>query len=159
MRNVHCSAAQIRRLWADRSLRTEDIAAQMGISRQCLSYRAKALGLPSRVGNHDLQKRGSDAEFRAMWMAGISVEDMRRHFGYVSHRGVCQRRKHMGLPTRTRSRGKGNGRGWKETITLAELAERRLASAMAKSAAETRAAMRLAEMSDKRPSGIWRPAA
>lgn len=153
-----CPAALIRRLWADRSRTLDDMAAELGYSRQCLAYRAKALGLPPRGKNYELQKRGSDAEFRAMWLAGVATEDMRQHFGYSTRQAVGQRRQQMGLPQRTRGRGKGNGRGWKETVSLAEIAERRIAEGLARTAAVTRAAMRDAEMVDP-PAGQWRRAA
>lgn len=147
--------ATVRRLWLDTSIRTEDAAAELGITRQGLSDMARRLGLPSRAKNYGLQKRGSDADFRHMWLAGVSVEDLARHFGYVDHRGVCQRRRMMGLPARTRG-GKGRGRRWKETISLSEYRERQIAARMDAVAAAERAQMRLAEMVDGRATtGRW----
>ena len=143
-------AAVIRRAWLDRSRTLEAIAAGLGLTRQGLAHKAKQLGLPQRGTTYALQRKGSDDRFRALWTAGVSVAEIARLLGYANHRGVCQRRKALGLPSRTRGRGKGNGRGWKETVSLDDLAQARLAARLAASAAETRSAMRLAEMLDGR---------
>ncbi|AZB68198.1 hypothetical protein [Cereibacter sphaeroides] len=128
--------ARVRALWADTSRSTQDMAEELGITRQGLSDMARRLGLPKRRTNYEAQKRGSDALFRELWLAGVSCEEIARHLGYESHRGVVQRREMMGLPQRTR----GGPRGWRETITMAEFHELQLARLMAAEAEAVRAA-------------------
>lgn len=135
--------AAVRRFWLDPNIRTQDAADQLGLTRQGLSDMARRMGLPSRAKNRAAVKKGSDNEFMAMWLAGVCLEDMARHFGYASHRGVCQRRAALGLPGRTRG-GKGNNRRWRETIMLAEYRERMaLARLTEAAAAEVRAVQAL----------------
>ena len=117
-------------IWCRREIPMERIAGALGVTRQGLAYKAKSLGLPSRKGNYDGQKLGSDERFRKMWLAGVSVEDMTKYFGYASHRGVIHRRGRLGLPLRTRGDGTNKHAGWVETISLAEFLERELRDAM-----------------------------
>lgn len=131
--------ATVRRLWGDLTITTADAAAQLGITRAGLSDMARRLGLPSRSGNYDSRKRGSDADFAAMWTAGVAIGDMAEHFGYASHRGVISRRKAMNLAPRTRGRGKGNGRGWAETISIDDYRQQVLARRMAEAAVQAQA--------------------
>lgn len=123
--------AQARRLWLDPTVRTEDAARQLGITRQGLSDMARRMGLPPRTKNRTALKKGSDEEFRRLWLAGVRLEDMARHFGYASHRGVCARRAALGLPMRTRPCGDAFGRRWRETITIHEYHDHILARCMA----------------------------
>ena len=138
--------AKVRRLWSDLSMPLDEAARQLGVSRPGLTYIARQLGLPSRAGNYAPQKKGCDEEFVRMWRAGVSLQDLADHFGYASHRGVCHRRKALGLPTRTRATGKG--RRWEETISLTEWREQQLAGKLAASAAQTKAAIKDADMKD-----------
>ena len=122
-------AARIRALWLDPTIRTEDAAKQLGISRQLLSDMASRLGLPSRKGlGGKIRSKGTDAEFRRLWLAGVSLKDMQAYFGYASHRGVCTRRERLGLPLRTRG---GCGKRWRETISITDYHDALLAEAMA----------------------------
>lgn len=132
--------AVVRRIWLDRSVSLDQAASELGITRQGLAYKARMFGLPPRGQNHELQKRGTDEEFRRLWFAGVPVRVMARLLGYASHRGVCQRREDLDLPKRTYGRGKGGGRGWRETIGATEI----IAAHMAQTAAaEQRAARAL----------------
>lgn len=117
-------------LWSRMDIPTERIAEALGVTRQGLSWKAKALGLPPRAGNQAPCKRGSDDLFRRMWLAGVSSSDMARYFGYARTGGVTTRRRMMGLPPRTRSRGTGKHSGWVETISLTRFLEGEIAARM-----------------------------
>jgi hypothetical protein len=133
--------AVVRRIWQDRT-RSLDVACQgLGITRQGLAYKAKVLGLGPRGSGHDLQKNGSDEDFRRMWAEGVPVREMQAVLGYATHQAVSQRRKTMGLPARTRRCGMGKGRRWEETSSQQERQQMQLAARMAETAARDRKAV------------------
>jgi len=55
---------------------------------------------PRNMGGR--QKKGTDAEFRAMWDSGACYNDVRAHFGYSSTSSVHKRAKKMKLTPRVR---------------------------------------------------------
>lgn len=81
-------------------LSTQKIADTLGVKRQYVSVFARKLDLPSRFGNYESRKRGSDKYFTELWNAGVSLEEMRVELGYKKRNGVTVRRKHLGLPVR-----------------------------------------------------------
>ncbi|WP_108482274.1 hypothetical protein [Oceaniglobus ichthyenteri] len=134
--------ADIEPLWSRLDVPTSRIATSLGVSRQSLSSKAKALGLPSRSGNQVPAHRSDNATFIRMWTAGVNATEMARVFGYADAASVSHRRRNLGLPARSTGTVVNakvrNGRA--ETISLAEFLERGVASAMAATAAIERAA-------------------
>lgn len=122
------------RVWSARHISSERIGAFFGVSGSAVRQKAKALGLPSRADNTEAKRRGSDAEFRRLYEAGVSLEGIAKALGYASHRGVCHRRDLLGLPNRTRGNGTGKHAGWQETITLRQYQEAELGRMMADAA-------------------------
>lgn len=106
-------------LWAARKVPLDRIASALGVSRQGLAYKAESLGLPRRGKNYEPQRNGNDDLFSRMWLAGVSVCEMAKFFGYAHAGSVTVRRRNLGLPGRTR----GGPGGWRETISLAEFQE------------------------------------
>ena len=119
-------------LWSRRDIPTARIASALGVTRQSISAKAKSLGLPSRAGNMEPNKRLDNAEFRRMWLAGVNSTEMVKFFGYADASSVVHRRINMGLPGRSRgSGGSTNVRyGWSETISLAQFREMQFARAV-----------------------------
>lgn len=124
------------RLWCDHSITTQRIADAMGISRSGVSWHAHNMGLPTRAKR---RYRKHDPELlREMWIAGVSGEEIARHFGFSHRACVSVARRKLGLPARKRGKsGKYNG-GWVANITLAEFAEIRLAERMKSDAQKAR---------------------
>lgn len=118
-------------LWSRMDIPTARIAAALGVSRQGLSWKAKALGLPPRTQNREPQKKLDDAMFTRMWLAGVSSTEMARYFGYAGSGALSRRRVILGLPARTRGRGGKNAGGWIETISLTQFLERDMADRLA----------------------------
>ena len=121
--------ATLEPVWNTRTISIDRIADVLGVSRQGLSYRARAMGLPSRAGNYDGQKKCSDDLFRRIWMAGVSLQEIADYCGYSARQNVTQRSRNMGLPQRTRGEGTGRHAGW-PTISLGEFLEMELARKM-----------------------------
>jgi len=121
-RGTRLSHAAFARLWRDGSLSTDAIAARLGISRQAVSQRARARGLPQRRGG--MRARVVDAAlFARMWRAGVPTSEMARYFGYAHHNCVSTRARLDGLPPRRRgSAGRRNG-GWESGLSLAQFLE------------------------------------
>ncbi len=116
-------------VWSRLDIPTEKIADTLGVTRAAISARARGLGLPSRVGNKECCRRGSDETFKRMWEAGLSRADIAKALGYTHPASVAERRKKMGLPPRRRRSGQGGWAGW-ETISLEEYNEMELARLM-----------------------------
>lgn len=154
MTKYRMSARRVRELWLDHSKTTEDSARELGVSRQVFAGAARRLGLPPRpkAVSDALKRKGSDAEFRAMWLAGVALEDMRRHFGYAHHQAVVERRERLGLPKRRAMPPDAPIRRG-APISLHEYRAARLAEAIQDrldaEARATRAAMVLSEMVDQ----------
>lgn len=138
-RGRRVSAAAFQRMWSDPTLRVDDIAAQLGVTRQAVQHRARQRGLPPRRRPVVLRINDLDT-FAAMWTAGVPTKDIMWHFGCSSltPRNTARR---LGLPPR--------GRAWRATTTLQAFREEDLARRLATAAAETRRAMRAAEMVDR----------
>lgn len=136
------SDAEFRRWWADETMCIGDMAARLGVSLHAVSCRAKARGLPARPRTRQL-KISDTAEFTAMWNAGVQTRDIMEHFGcsHLTPRNTAAR---LGLKPR--------GWGWYSPVRLADYLRDKeaaaMAAAMAASAAETRAVMKLCEMTD-----------
>ena len=93
-------AARIRAVWMDPELSTYEAAELVGLTRANLWHRARALGLPARkVGRRWRIGAAQEAEFRDMWLRGLLIADMARHFG-VSEPSIVYRRRSLGLPGR-----------------------------------------------------------
>ena len=106
------SESEFRRLWADKGLSLQEIGAQLGISQQAVSCRAKARGLPPRGKNYQRLcaiPPSREAELRALWEAGVGSRDICSHFG-VCHTSLGVAVRLFGLPRR--------GSGWRPRITL-----------------------------------------
>jgi len=98
------SNAEFARLWADRSITTDEIGRRLGITKQAVSQRARARGLPQRDG-HQKFKRAippeRDSEFRALWEARISVAEMCRILG-CKEWNIRQHAARLGYPPRSK---------------------------------------------------------
>lgn len=134
----HIPASLIRRLWLDQTLSREECARIVGLTCANFWRRAKALGLPSRgEGGRPIVIR-DEAEFRRMWLAGVSAARIAAHFGVCRDTPLKTARR-LGL----QARGKG-----RKPLTVDQFREAELARLLAKDAASTRAAWRDAEMVD-----------
>ncbi|MBR9839918.1 MAG: hypothetical protein GYB50_18760 [Rhodobacteraceae bacterium] len=136
-------------LWSRHDIPTAKIAAALGVSRQALSQKARVLGLPSRARNQAPNQKLSDAEFRKLWLAGVSTRDIAKAGGYSHPNAVCHRADVLGLPRRQREAGAGrrNGRGqygWVGTISMSQFLEHQLGEQMAEMGAPSQAARHLA---------------
>lgn len=136
--------AVIRAVWLDSSLTAKQAGEKIGMSRNSLSKRAKALGLPKRRVGHPARLEGP--VFIAMWNAGCSSHAIAQHF--KCHRlSVCQaarRLREAGEPIIPRSAG-GNRPG----MTLAQFKEMLLSKAMARAAVAEQSAIIGAKMADQ----------
>lgn len=119
-------------LWSRLDIPTRVIAERLGVTRQGLSCKAQALGLPSRGRNR--MKFSDDDLFRRMWNAGVCSTEMAAHFGYSHRSAVGTRRRALGLPRRVRGRDVGTPSGWIGTISIAEFWEMELGRKMVASA-------------------------
>lgn len=127
------------KLWCDHSIPSQRIADAIGITRACVSWHAKRMGLPSRA---KLRRQIiNDDVLRDMWAAGVATDEIARHFG-VAHRScVSNAARRLGLPKRQRgASGKMNG-GWKPSITLEDYRQIQMARRMAESAAQAQRRM------------------
>ena len=134
----HITREALEPLWSRHDIPTERIAAALGVTRQGLSYKAKALGLPSRAKVRKCLV--DDKTFTRMWNAGVCTTDMAEHFGYTHRSAIGTRRRNLGLPARTRGQGGANHGGWQQTISLAQFFEAELAAAMQAAAQKRKAA-------------------
>lgn len=124
-RGLKTSHAEFLRLWNDNSLTTEEIGRRLQITQSNVCKRAKARGLPPRGPNARFAITDTD-QFREMWEAGVTIEDMARHFGVFSTT-IKRARIRFGLAPR----GKGD---WRRAITLEQFLHDRLARQMARTA-------------------------
>lgn len=122
--------ADLEPLWSRLDIPTEVIATHLGVSRSGLSAKAHSLGLPSRERNR--LKKCDDVLLAEMWTTGVSLEEIRQHFGYAQHQNVTNRVRQLGLATRERKAGNGGFAGWPPTISLHEFFEHKLAEAIRK---------------------------
>lgn len=136
-RGRRVSHAEFARMWADRSLTRVQIAAALGISRQAVTDRARARGLPPRSDTGGRPPtRVNDADLRDMWAAGVSPREIAGLYG-VSPGVIWRAAARLGLPP--------HDRAWMPKITLADWRAQR---ALSRLAAETAAALRERDMVD-----------
>lgn len=120
--------ATFKRLWSCLDISIDEIAASADVTRQAVTYRAKRLGLPSRVTNR--RRKHEPGLLAEMWNAGVRVADIARHFGFAYHQCVSTAARNMGLPPRERGAAGFKNGGWKKNITLEEFAQIKLAERM-----------------------------
>ena len=122
MRVVRASVTDVRRVWADQERTLPQAAAALGMSVDALQARAVRLQLPPRRGGRRESIRPrQEAEFRVMWMAGISARIIGEYFG-CSYCAVINAARRLQLPAR--------GANFRPKMTLTEFLEIRLAVAM-----------------------------
>lgn len=115
------------RLWNCHGIKTEEIAAALGTSRQAVSDRARRMGLPSRAGV--VKKLIRDDEFRDMWLAGVRAREIAEYFGLADKACASTAAGALGLPRREKA---GGGLyGWTHSISMREYQERKLGQLMA----------------------------
>ena len=151
------SQAEFARLWADRSITTDEIGRRLGITRQAVCQRAQARGLPPRKGHQRFQRAippGRDDEFRALWEARVSVREMCRRLGCQPW-NVRQHAARLGYPPRVK--------GWRPWAADPALVRRLFDAGLswgdiAKAAGATRPAVRgiAVRLGLKRTRG-WKP--
>lgn len=142
-RGRRVSAAEFRRMWLDPDLRVDDIAAELGITRQAVQCRARARGLPQRVPPAVCSIRDLET-FAAMWTAGVPTKDIMAHFG-VSHLTPRNTAARLGLPPR--------GRAWQPKTALRAFLEEALARRLAACAAATRRVQRAVDQAARVKGG------
>lgn len=143
------SVTRLRQLWADDRLTNDQIAATLNLHPRMLSQHARSLGLPQRRMGQK-QKVRFGPEFEVMWNANVLSREIARHYGcrICSVEHEVRRR---GLQRRRRCKG------WlAEAKTLDQFREWQLGQAMARTAAETEAVLKLAEMVDS-PARMMKP--
>lgn len=124
-RGLKTSHAEFLRLWRDPALTTEEIGRRLQITQANVCKRAKSRGLPPRGSLARFAINDTDT-FREMWGAGVSIDEMARHFDVFSST-VKRTRIRLGLAPR----GKGD---WRRAITLEQFLHDRLARQMARTA-------------------------
>lgn len=134
MRVIRVSGREVRRAWCDTELTLPEAAASVGMSIDALQDRAAALGLPARrTGRREVIRPHQEAEFAAMWSAGIAAREIAGHFG-CSYFAVVNTAARLGLPMR--------GAGYRPRLRLARWPEYRMAQAMTAFAARENAALK-----------------
>lgn len=123
-------------IWGRRDISITRMAETLGVSHQALSQHARRLGLPSRRGNQDPRKQGSDDLLRRMWEAGVSTTEMAIALGYSSGATISGRARRMGLESRVSETCRVHQ--YKPAMTLAEFQEIELAAAMKRASEQLR---------------------
>ena len=102
-------AATIRRVWSDTSMTVPQAAAVLGVHSATLARWVKLLDLPLRKRGIRPSIADGDAEFAALWLAGVKADSLSDHYGLHvdSLRQIARRN---GLPKRQG--------GWGVGITL-----------------------------------------
>lgn len=137
MADKRIPASEIRKVWLEPGLTTQQAADKVGLSRSNLWRRAKALGLPAKSRRTHISPLDC-REFRILWDAGVAAADIANLFG-VTMMHVCDFARGRQFPRRPRGH---------RPVSLAEYRSAQLVGAMRQAAAETRSAMRNAEMLD-----------
>lgn len=103
------------------------------MSKDTLQARAKALGLPPRKGGQrEVIRPRQEAQFKALWSAGVAAREIAGHFG-CSYFAVVNTAARLGLTMR--------GAGYRPRMTLAQFVEGRVVAAMAIAAKAENAAL------------------
>lgn len=89
--------SEIRRVWLDDSMPSEEAAASIGLKRATLWRRAKCLGLPSRKSGR--REAIPAADLRMLWNAGVLARDIADHYG-CQEDSIGQAARRLGLPKR-----------------------------------------------------------
>jgi hypothetical protein len=131
-RGRRVSRAEFARMWMDQTITAAQIAETLDISVQAVRQRAITRGLPPRKGGGGCRRKIDPLMCRLMWSANVGLADMAAFFD-VHPIGLARRARIWGFPPRDCNR-------WNATPIAAFL--------MARSAAETRGAMKMAEMVD-----------
>ena len=127
----HITREQLAPVWLRKEIPVRKIAEALGCPPAAVTRRARALGLPERGRHQTGKKKLSDAEFAALWNAGVIAKDIQKVGGYASEQTVTGRAAWMGLPRRERGHAH---RRWANTITIEEYHEQQLAARMAEAA-------------------------
>lgn len=128
-------AARIRAVWLDEVITSTEAARRLGMTRSNLWRRAAAMGLPARQRTKT-RKLDDLALLDRLWRAQVRAADIAAVFGVcASH--ICNVAAERGLPRRPKGQ---------PVIRLTEYLAR---EGLTRAAAETRAAMRSAEMIDR----------
>lgn len=131
--------AAVRRAWLDSPDTVGDIAKSFGISYGALYHLVQQQGWPQRSRRPKSAKLTIEG-VEPPTAAGVLDEEIARHFG-VTVQAVRIFRIRKGIK-------KKRGKGITMADFLARKAETDMAAAMARSAAETRAVLKLCEMAD-----------
>lgn len=141
-RGKQVTVAEFRRMWYDPSLTVADIGRILGICDRSVWQRAKHRGMPDRTTIIKPGPRPTlDAAAEAMWRACVRAEDIADLYG------VKVSTVHMHVHRNKVQRSRKVNR-WHPAISLADYRALQLREAMAASAREEQAALRLAEMVD-----------
>lgn len=133
---VRVPRSEFAAVWNDPTVTTDQIAARFGMHRSYVSEYGRKIGLPPRKTG--TKPKICEATFTRMWMAGIATRDMALALGMCRTHSTYMARR-LGLPKRQR---------FSKSISLDDYRAAQLREAMAASAKETHAALRLAEMVD-----------
>lgn len=142
------SEAEFRRMWADQTLSQAEIGRRLGISGSAVRSRAATRGLPPRPDDRHFARQFDHERIVRLYLAGFSAESVSARIGcslsVVRHAVI-----RAGHKMRSRNMA---GRPKVDDI---------LRAAMAASAREEQAALRLAEMVDgvRDPNNTGRRAA
>lgn len=134
MREIRARACDVRRVWLNPELTLPQAAAAVGMAKDSLQRRAAALGLPARrSGRREVIRPRQEAEFAAMWAAGVAAREIGTYFG-CSYFAVINTATRLGLPMR--------GAAYRPRLTLSGWREARMAQAMTAFAVRENAALK-----------------
>lgn len=128
------SNAEFSRLWNNPEIPAQQIADDLGISRQAVLSRALLRGLSKRKGGAGSGRKIDPVVMRAMWDANVGATEIAKHFGITNCNSVSKRARLWGFPPRNCNRH--------NSISV-------LAFFMRADAQEMRAQWELAEMVDR----------
>ena len=149
-RVVRVSRPAFAALWGDRTLTLAEIGRRIGgLHPVNVGQLGRKFDLPPRIGGQK-PKVAFGPEFDAMWRDGVSTQAMARFYG-CSQPNISKEARRRGHDKRVQYPGR-------PVLTLAGFRELELARAMARSAAETGAALRHGGMVDA-PTRAWKGAA